>query len=72
MMQVRNIVLVLQKSDKALEQIYFLSFFLIISFKSPLFPLAYFYEIQMTFPESASITLSYIQSTAKYIFLKTP
>ena len=27
MMQVRNIVLVLQKSDKALEQIYFLSFF---------------------------------------------
>ena len=31
---------------------------------------AYFYEIQMPFPESASKTLSHIQSTAKYIFLR--
>ena len=33
--------------------------------------LAYFYEIQMSFPKSASKTLSNIQSTAKYIFLRT-
>ena len=45
---------------------------LLISLESLLLTLAYFYEIQMTFPESASITLSYIQSTAKNIFLKTP
>ena len=32
--------------------------------------LAYFYEIQMPFLESASKTVSHIQSTAKHIFLR--
>ena len=41
-----------------------------LSFKSPFYMLAYFYEIQMSFPESASKTVSHIQSTAKYIFLR--
>ena len=36
----------------------------------PRLMLAYFYEIQMTFPETASKTLSHIQSTAKYILLR--
>ena len=36
--------------------------------KLPLFTLEYFYEIRMSFPESASKTLSHKQSTAKYIF----
>ena len=38
-----------------------------ISLKSPLSTLAYFYEIQMPFPESASKTLLDIQSTVNYI-----
>ena len=45
---------------------------LLISFESLLLTLTYFYEIQMTFPESASTTFSHIQSTAKYIFLRAP
>ena len=36
----------------------------------PRLMLAYFYEIQMPFPETASKTLSHIQSTAKYILLR--
>jgi len=43
-----------------------------ISLKSPLFKLVNFYEIQMSFPKSASKTLSHIQSTSKYIFLQAP
>ena len=38
-----------------------------MSLKSPLFMIAYFYEIQIPFPESASKTLVKIQSTVKYI-----
>ena len=34
--------------------------------------LAYFYEIKMSFYKSASKTQSHIQSTAQYIFLRTP
>ena len=40
---------------------------LTICLKSPLLTLAYFYEIQMPYPESASKTLLNIQSTVKYI-----
>ena len=42
-----------------------------ISLKSPLFTLAYFYEIQMSFSESASKILLHIQGTAKYILYQT-
>ena len=41
-----------------------------IPWKKPFFTLTYFYEIRMPFPESASKTLSHIQSTPKYILLQ--
>ena len=45
---------------------------LTISLKSPFRMLNFFYETPIPFPESASKTLSHIQSTAKYIFLRAP
>ena len=61
------------KTDQKMEQCLSMGFkpsmpgWLTIYFKA-----AFFYETQMSFPESASKTLSNIKSTAKYIFLRAP